>query len=860
MLATADPAPARRLLLSGAALLLALWGCQGASAQQKRIYIACDDHTDYFWTTGPATYRKAFVETLDYYLARIEAAAGRPHELQPRFACDGWLWMWEYERSKPKADFERLIARIKDGHISVPLNALSLSQGGAPAEAVLRGMYYPGRVQRRHGGVPFELAYSIENPVYPFGIVSLWAGSGAKYTWNGSYYGDTRIAPDARKRPHEMYWWVGRDGRRLLTKWYNHVSGDGLGGYAEARNPGRAVEALDRKAGSRAHPYLVVAAFGKGHDDVKTLTDEFERVARQKSNASRKVIVSNETDFFKDFEATYGSKLPSLSVSFGNDWDLYPATIAEVSARLRRAVEKLRAAEAMATLVGLTSPAFLDGRQEARDQAFAALGLYWEHDINMIGQQPGRRLAWQRDLEARVTRYVGALHADAAAALGGLIAREGQRERFFVFNPLGWTRTDVADYPHAGAAPVHVLDLATGQEAASQIVRLESGPHLRILAAELPSVGYKVYEIRKGAGRALPGGPVAKGGVLENGLLRVAVAERGAITSLVDKAPGGRELVRAIDGRAMNDLGPSEGALEIENAGPVSVTLRATAPSPLKHTTRITLHRSLPRVDIRNEITQNFDCDFSRPFAWAYSVNADKPNVWHEECGAVIRARLAGDGGHYSPVCSRLDWLTLNHFADLSASDGRGITLSNADCYFFKLGKSAPASLDTATPQINVLVGGRVGGSKSSGFRNQGGDARFLQRFALRPHRGYREAAAIRFAFEHQNPPVPGMVRGGSAYPPTSFSLVSVSSANVVLWALKPAEEGIGRGVIVRLWNHSDSSTAKTMLNFSGGLASARTTTHIETDLGEATVTDGALAVGQRGNWMQTYRLLPKKR
>jgi len=61
---------------------------------------------------------------------------------------------------------------------------------------------------------------------------------------------------------------------------------------------------------------------------VETL-DEFERVAREKSSASRRVIVSNEMDFFRDFEATYGARLPSLSVSFGNDWDLYPATLAE---------------------------------------------------------------------------------------------------------------------------------------------------------------------------------------------------------------------------------------------------------------------------------------------------------------------------------------------------------------------------------------------------------------------------------------------------------------------------------------------------------------------------------------------------
>jgi alpha-mannosidase len=58
-------------------------------------------------------------------------------------------------------------------------------------------------------------------------------------------------------------------------------------------------------------------------------------------------------------------------------------------------VEKLRAAEALARLVSFRSPAFLAGRQEARDRAFQALGLYWEHDLNMIGRELGPRLAWR---------------------------------------------------------------------------------------------------------------------------------------------------------------------------------------------------------------------------------------------------------------------------------------------------------------------------------------------------------------------------------------------------------------------------------------------------------------------------------
>ena len=107
----------------------------------------------------------------------------------------------------------------------------------------------------------------------------------------------------------------------------------------------------------------MIGAFGKGWDDLKTLDDEFVQAARQ-NTTRRAVIVSNEVDFFEDFEPTYGATIPSIAGSFGNEWDLYCASLAEVSARVKRAVEKLRAAEALATLVSLRQPDFMDAHRD----------------------------------------------------------------------------------------------------------------------------------------------------------------------------------------------------------------------------------------------------------------------------------------------------------------------------------------------------------------------------------------------------------------------------------------------------------------------------------------------------------------
>jgi alpha-mannosidase len=85
------------------------------------------------------------------------------------------------------------------------------------------------------------------------------------------------------------------------------------------------------------------------------------------------------------------------------------------------------------------------------------------------------------------------------------------------------------------------------------------------------------------------------------------------------------------------------GTLAVENAGPVSATLTAVAADPVAHTTRVTLIRGLNRIDIRNEITQNF----GNVLKWRCGFEITTPEVWHEEVGAIIRAKYTTEGGHY---------------------------------------------------------------------------------------------------------------------------------------------------------------------------------------------------------------------
>ena len=281
--ANADSLTRRRFLQSGvivtgAALTggAALFNAATAQAKvtQKRIYLAPDDHTDYMWTGSEEQYRQAFLAMTDYWLARIDATAANASDFQSRWNCDGSFWMWTYERNKSRADFEnKFVARLRDGHLSIPLTTLVGIYGGTPAEGILRGLYYAGRMERRYN-LRFPLAVAMENQTLPFGLGALWAGAGAKYSWRGICGCGTSV-PTAGDREHEIYWWTGQDGSKILMKWNslfalpavdpssaayktrykNYVEPYGLyfdkneniGGYAEARYPYETVDFVDTK-------------------------------------------------------------------------------------------------------------------------------------------------------------------------------------------------------------------------------------------------------------------------------------------------------------------------------------------------------------------------------------------------------------------------------------------------------------------------------------------------------------------------------------------------------------------------------------------------------------------------------------
>jgi alpha-mannosidase len=813
----------------------------------KKLYMGNDTHTDLMYNGDEDKWYENNSRMADFYLRLGEETKTEAPELRSKWNYDVAWTLYMLEKKTTPEYFVRIIAQIKNGQASVPYNFTLPVYGCSNAESVIRSFYYGGYLQRKFG-IDVNLAVCQENATIPLGLGSIWAGCGAKYSWKGVCNCASKTNTKG-SRKHEIYWYKGLDSSKILMKWYSNYGWNGeLGGYAELLEPTVAIIQMDTMCNSKRYPYDIAAAFGKGWDNMVNYSYDLKWGINRRTRPGTQLILSNEQDFFAAFEKKYANVLPSQTEAYGNEWDLLPATLAQVSGQIKSNIEQLRNAESISAIVTAYEPDAFKNLQKLKEDFLYAISVYNAHGWTVDGPIQRHDFAtWIRLQQKRIENYVTTLQAQAIKNMGGKIIKKGNEKNVFVFNALNWERTDVADFLINAGEDYDVKDLSTNKIIPHQIITKVDKKYVRFLAEKIPSVGYKTYALvnfKKIEIEASPEGD--NGGVIENNFYKIKVTKNGVITSLFDKKQQ-KEFVK----ETINYLGIVDkekgNEITIVNDGIISTSLKCNSNEGLKHTTTITLFNKIPRIEITNTINQNFE-DVQH---WKFNFNIDNADTWHEEVGAVIKAKTLANGGHYANENARYDYLTLNHFVQVG-NKKNGITLSNSNSLFMKLGNSTPEKLDGASSEINVLIGGQVDKDKNLGIFKQDGDSVFTQEYALLPNQNnFSQTQSMQFAMEHQNPLVTGLVTGGNVLPANNYSFLKTNNTDVILWSLKPGEEA---GTTIRFWNmNNDNAIMKT--TFTNNVLKATAATHVETDIKNTEVKNKQMDMQFRQQQMKTYRV-----
>ncbi|AQS71542.1 glycoside hydrolase family 38 C-terminal domain-containing protein [Streptomyces pactum] len=715
------------------------------------------------------------------------------------FACSQ-AQQYEWVRDNHPKVWARIQESVEKGQWA-PVGGMWVeADGNLPGgEAVARQLIHGKRFFIEHFGIetkgvwlPDSFGYTAAYPQLAKLAGNEWFLT-QKISWN-----------QTNKFPHHTFWWEGIDGTRIFTHFppvdtYN------------ARFSGVEMARATRNYREKGAATRSLAPFGWGDGGGGPTREIMERARRLADlEGSPKVVVEHPDDFFAKAREEY----PDAPVWVGELYlELHRATYtsqARTKQGNRRSEHRLREAELWATTAALHVPgyAYPYGRL---DRLWKTVLLHQFHDI-----LPGSSIAWvHREAEAeyaRVAREVEDLTAEAVTALGAGAPR--------VFNTSPVERREVVRTADGSLA--HTVVPANG-----------SAP--------------------LGAGEG-PLPVTVAGRVLDNGLVRVEVAEDGTLASVRDLRSGGREVLADkgnllrlhtdlpnhwdawdVDKHYRNrytDLLDTDSVTAVEEhslLGAIRVERSFGRGSSIVQT--ITLRAGSPRIDFETDID------------------------WHEaekflKAGFPVDIRAAHSSaeiafGHIQrPTHTNTSWESARfevsgHRWVHIGEPGYGVALINDSTYGHDVSRTVREDGGTTTTvRLSLVRAPRIPDPEADQGRH-----RFT--YALLPGATIEEAVAEGYAL---NLPLRLANAAGAPEP-----VVSVAGNGVTIEAVKLADDSSG-DVVVRLYE-SRGGRAEGVLRTGFPLAGARITDLLERPL-TTTDTDGnSVPVALRPFEIQTLRL-----
>ncbi|MEE1763929.1 MULTISPECIES: alpha-mannosidase [unclassified Streptomyces] len=720
------------------------------------------------------------------------------------FACSQAV-QYEWVRDNYPQVWERIKKAVDKGQW-VPVGGMWVeSDGNLPGgEAIARQLVHGKRFFIEHFGIetkgvwlPDSFGYNASYPQLAKLAGNDWFLT-QKISWN-----------QTNRFPHHTFWWEGIDGTRIFT---HFPPVDTYNARFSGEEMDRAVRNYQEKgAGTRS-----LAPFGWGDGGGGPTREIMERARRLADlEGSAKVVVEHPDEFFAKARAEY----EDAPVWNGELYlELHRATYtsqARTKQGNRRSEHKLREAELWATTAALHAPEYTYP-YEKLDRLWKTVLLHQFHDI-----LPGSSIAWvHREAEAeyaRVAKELEELTAEAVAALGAGDAR--------VFNTSPRDRAEVVR--STAGAPAYVTVPANG-----------SAP---LTPAEPPH-------------------PVTVSGrVLDNGLVRVEIAEDGTLASVrdlvadrevlgdkgnllrlhtdlpnywdawdVDKHYRNRytDLLDA-DAITVVEEDPLLGAIRVERAFGKGSRITQT----------ITLRAGSPRIDFETDID------------------------WHEaekflKAGFPIDVRAAHSSaeiqfGHIQrPTHTNTSWEAARfevsgHRWVHVGEPGYGVAVINDSTYGHDVSRTVREDGGTTTTvRLSLVRAPRIPDPEADQGRHR-------LTYSLLPGASIEDAVAEGYAL---NLPLRVADAAGAPSP-----VVSVEGEGVTVEAVKLADDASG-DVVVRIYE-SSGGRARGVLRTGFPLAGAQLTDLLERPLSEAATDGDGVPVTLRPFEVQTLRLavLPTK-
>ncbi|MBN1642390.1 MAG: alpha-mannosidase [Anaerolineae bacterium] len=727
-----------------------------------------------------------------------------------------FLWMKEHYPSL----YARIQARVRDGRLEVQgamwVEADTNVSGG---EALARQVLYGKRFFRQEFGVDIDYLWLPDVFGYSAALPQILRHGGVRYfltqkiSWN-------QINPF----PHHSFHWQGIDGSQVLAHMYPE---DTYNSPAAPRSLHK-IETNYRDKGVSTHALMV---FGIGDGGGGPGEEHLERLRRIADLAGFPPVQQEPVAAFLPAWASEANRFATWVGELYLERHQGTLTTEARNKWYNRRLElSLRDWEWIASIAQLECGRPYPG--ERLLDTWREVLLYQFHDIlpgSSIKRVYDESVARYEELYAEVEEAI----AENGATLEEAIDTSAMHEPLVVHNTISWERVEW----------------------------VRSGD--RWLRVRAPSMGYTTVDASDVSG-AVPE-VVATAESLENDVLRVRFAEDGSILSVYDKeldreAIAGEQRANRLVVYA--DLGDAwDFAMDYAASEPRQMTLVSATPqvdgprAVLTHVYRLGCSELVQNVSL---VAGSRRIEFETHVRWrepATMLRTSFPVAVHAEA-----ATYEIQYGHLQrPTHCNTTWdlardeVVGHKWVDLSQGD-YGVALLNDSKYGHRVKGNV---LDLNLLRSAYYPGPRLvtdedvaPGAPHEGYTDQC-DHEFT--YALYPHPGDAMAGGVVRAGYALNVPLrvlPATAHGGSL--PHETSLIAVDAPNVVVEAVKRAEDG--DDLIVRLYECAHAG-AKAAVRLGFSVSAAAEVNLMEEDPHPVVVDDGIVRLSFRPFEIKTLRL-----
>ena len=621
----------------------------------KTIYITPLSHYDFGFVEPPDMVRERAARHIDEVIRVAEANPNFRWTIESVWQVNEWLKRQRKPSSvlpKDKQNIARLIKLIKSGQIALSTSWGSMHTDFMGAEELNRLVYDYSTLKRSYG-VESQLALLDDVPGHPTSLPSVLAGSGTKYLVVGANLflnSATTLAPG--KVP---FYWESPDGSKVLT-W---ISQGKRGGYVESLtdyyldpftldpytdktpfdmfNPELAgkkkplevmeigvTEFLNRfnTAGYKYDAAMAMYA----HDFIEpTAVLNLEKAVKMWNAAHKEVQlkIATPAEFLTYIEKKYTGQLPTFKGEWSGLWSEAKTRSPRISALARYAHDQAPAAETLWSAIAMTRKIpYPTGNVST---IFDLMMTYDEH--SGAGNNGWPQLNDTKPLNDQNRQYVEYMQA-AKVEIEQLMTnglnvianpsrydaeqvRKSDTHDMVVYNGHSWMRNDVVRIAQP-AENVHITGIRDTVQDKKVSFDIDVNGEAVFVAQDVPSMGYKSYEVTAEPGRAVTTLKESSGNDASNKSFQVRMRADGNVQSIMDLVAN-REIVNDKGELPFNSLHRVEGDEASKLPYPVApkisirkgeqmtqiVVERERSAYPL---TTITMYDGIGRVEIHNEL------------------------------------------------------------------------------------------------------------------------------------------------------------------------------------------------------------------------------------------------------------------